>query len=83
MKAMITISKVSVMGLWHKNLHFLNRILLKIPDTRPSNIDTKASIIKFPTIEKKVATSNSKLSLNLTTVPNRMILTISLKTPSP
>ena len=49
-KAIITISNVSVMALCVKNLACLNKTLLKIPHTSPINIDTSPSIKKFPAI---------------------------------
>jgi len=51
---MISKSRVSVIGEWHKNLKYLNRRLLKTPPTSPTANEARASIMKFPAIVKGV-----------------------------
>jgi len=81
---MITISKVSVIALCVKNLHFLNRIALKMPENKPIKMDTNPNIKKLPAISNTLPALNSNVvDLKLVTVLNRMMLTISLNTPSP
>jgi hypothetical protein len=82
-KAMITIKSVSVTALWQRNLQCLKSKLLNIPALSPISIDTIPSIKKLPAMEKGVKGVKSKSDLKLCTVLNRIILTMSLKTPSP
>ena len=73
---------VSVMAECVKNLQYLNARLLAIPKPSPNPKDAAAKPMKFPMIINGVATVNSAVERPLT-VLNRMMLTISLKTPSP
>lgn len=73
---------VSVIAEWHRNLAYLKRKLLSMPNRRPIAKDDNASTMKLPIIVNGVLTVNSYV-LSPATVLNRMILTMSLKTPSP
>lgn len=79
---MIIIRRVSVIGEWHKNLQYLNNRLLKTPPRTPKARDANASVMKLPAITSGVVPVNSVLESDYT-VLNRMMLTISLNTPSP
>jgi len=73
---------VSVMAEWVRNLQYLKAKLLIIPKPSPNPKDAAAKPKKFPIIMKGVAAVKLGV-LRLLTVLNRMILTMSLKTPSP
>jgi hypothetical protein len=79
---MISIRRVSVIGEWHKNLQYLKRRLLNTPPKTPNAKEANASVMKLPAIMSGVLPVNSVFESDYT-VLNRMILTISLKTPSP
>ena len=82
MNARISINKVSVIAEWHKNLMYLNIRLDAAPNTTPIEIEERANSIKLPAITKGVDAVNT-VEFRLYTVLNRIILTMSLKTPSP
>lgn len=75
-------STVSVMAEWHKNRKYLNIRLLRIPKRRPIARDDKANTMKLKIIVKGVDAVKDSF-YRLVTVLKRMMLTISLKTPSP
>ena len=79
---MINKIMVSVIAEWQRNLHHLKIRLLIIPAKRPIPTELIASRMKSPIILKGVEASNSS-DWSPCTVLNRIILTISLKTPSP
>ena len=81
-KAIINIRSVSVIAEWTSILNHLKSKLLNIPNTRPIATDDKASARKFPRICGTVFGPNSTF-YNPCTVLNKIILTMSLNTPSP
>ena len=83
MNAMIIKRSVSVIAEWVKNLNHLNIKLLNNPKNIPIPTDSTAKARKLPRISNGVVAVKSKLVLKLCTVLNRIILTISLNTPSP
>lgn len=60
----------------------MNNRLLKIPNSKPIASEESDSSMKFPIIVKGVVAVKF-VSLSYCTVLNKMILTISLNTPSP
>ena len=87
-KPIISIINVSEIGEWVNNLNFLKRTALKKPKNIPRLRDFKAKIKKSVIIVpgelqvKGFAGLPSDGNCYWTT-PNKIILTISLKTPSP
>jgi len=83
--AIMNIMSVSVIAEWHKNLRFLNNNELKIPARSPTPKDSSASKKNYPIISKGVyqLKSNELRGFIPCTVPNKMIETMSLNTPSP
>jgi len=81
--AIISRRRVSVIGEWHKNLKTLNKRELKIPPINPMPTDAIASLMKSPIISNGVDASNLMSPLYFETVLNKIILTMSLNTPSP
>ena len=73
---------VSVIAEWHKNLAYLNMRLLRTPNRSPIANDERAKVTKFRMIVNGVEAENSSF-YKLVTVLKRVVLTISLKTPSP
>ena len=71
------------MAEWVKNLNHLNIKLLNNPKNIPIPTDSTAKAKKLPNISKGVVAVKSKLVLKLCTVLNKIMLTISLNTPSP
>lgn len=73
---------VSVIAEWVRNLKYLKARLLKTPKPNPKDRDAAANPKKLRIIRKGVLVVNSAV-LSYCTVLNRMMLTMSLKTPSP
>ena len=73
---------VSVIAEWHKNRKYLNIRLLSTPKSRPIAREDKASTIKLKIIVNGVEAVKDSF-YKLVTVLKRMMLTMSLKTPSP
>ena len=80
--AIIRRRMVSVIAEWVRNLKYLKARLLKTPKPNPKDNDAAANAKKFSIIRNGVAVVNSVV-LSYCTVLNRMMLTISLNTPSP
>ena len=73
---------VSVIAEWHRNRAYLKRKLLRIPNNRPIASDEAANTMKFPIMVKGVLGVKS-CDLKPLTVLKRIMLTMSLNTPSP
>jgi hypothetical protein len=81
--AIIMMSTVSVIAELQRNLKYLKTRLLNRPPANPIAIDTIPRAMKSPAILIGVKAVKLSVSLNPDTLLNNMILTISLKTPSP
>ena len=74
---------VSVAAEWVRDLKCLSMILLNSPKVKPIKIEMRPKSKNYPIISKGEYHSNSKSVPKPFTVLKRMMLTMSLNTPSP
>lgn len=79
---MLKMINISMTGLWLRNLQCLNMREVRDPKIIPMPTETNPSKKNCPITMKGVAMEGVELMI-LSTAPNRMIDTLSLKIPSP